>query len=223
MQKRPLLILVCALMFLYFPAETLFEWRFRGLELTPTDVIISVLLPLVLLVGLVRVSQFGWYTLVAGVSLWGVRDLHEYYMSHGASTSALVIHLCIYAISLAYFINPRIRHLYFDPKMRWWRTKPRYETTLPCLINHQAQWHYPILRNLSEGGCFIETPHELEINTTLQLAIPLPYPLNVSVIRTAGEVRWVSKNPLRMGMGIQFRNCSPQTEQAVRAFVRKSV
>lgn len=223
MQKRPLLILFCALMFLYFPAETVFQWLHNGVQLNLTDILFSIVMPTVLLVGLIRVSQFGWYTLIAGVTLWGIRDLHEYYLSHGASSSALYIHLCIYAISIAYFINPRIRHLYFDPKVRWWRTKPRYETSLPILLNHQAQWHYPLLRNLSEGGCFIETPHLLDQNSTLQLAIPLPYPLNVSVIRTSGDVRWVSRNPMRMGMGIQFRNLTPEHEKAVKAFVKKRV
>lgn len=223
MQKRPALIFFCALMFLYFPAETLFQWRHNGIQLTTSDIIISLVLPVVLLFGLLRVNQFGWYTLIAGVTLWGIRDLNEYYLSHGAPGSALFIHLCIYVLSLGYFINPRIRHLYFDPKARWWRTKPRYETNLPILLNHQAQWHYPILKNMSEGGCFIETPHLFESSELIQIAIPLPYPLNVSVIRTTGEVRWVSKNPMRMGMGIQFRNLSPESEKAVRAFVAKSV
>lgn len=223
MQKRPLLILLCALLFSYFPVEAFYQWYFKGFTLDAADIVISVALPIVLLVGLVRVTSFGWYTLVAGITLWGIRDLHEFYLSQGASSGALFIHICIYVISLAYFINPRIRHLYFDPKMRWWRTKPRYETNLPCLVNHQSQWHYPVLRNLSEGGCFVETPHPLDQSAVLQLTIPLPYPLNVSVIRTSGEVRWVSKNPMRMGMGIQFRNLLPEHEKAVKAFVLKSV
>jgi hypothetical protein len=124
---------------------------------------------------------------------------------------------------MGYFINPRVRHLYFDPKLRWWRTKPRYETHIPFIMNHRQDWEYPILRNISEGGCFIETPHLLEINSTLDIAIPLPVPLSVSVIKTRGEVRWISTNPLRQGMGVQFHEPPAAHSKAIRDYVRKQM
>ena len=157
------------------------------------------------------------------VALWGVRDLYEYYHSEGAGIIPLFIHIAIYCASLVYFINPRVRHLYFDPKLRWWRTKPRYETHIPFMMRHDKDWQYPILRNISEGRCFIETPHPFKLNETFDIAIPLPVPLSVSVIKTQGEVRWVSTNPLRYGMGVQFINASPQHNKAIREYVRKQL
>jgi hypothetical protein len=218
MRKRPFSLFLCALLFCYFPIE--FSTRlahadkFRGF-----DAIVSVVLPCLLVFGLIKVTRVGWYTLVAMVSLWGVKDLYQYYSSHTPNLSPLLVHLAIYVISLAYFINPRVRTLYFDPKLRWWRAKPRFETHLPSLLHTPQDWQYPVLLNISEGGCFIETNHLLDANTHLDVAIPLPVPLNLSVIKVEGEVRWVSTNPLRHGMGIQFNNPSPQTAKALRSFV----
>lgn len=223
MRKRPVALFLSACLFLYFPGEMIWRWVSHAHPVVPMDVFFSMVMPAVLLIGLIRVTTVGWYTLIAGVSLWGVRDLYEYYSTQTTSIMPLIIHVSIYCISLGYFINPRVRHLYFDPKSRWWRAKPRYETHIAFLMNHQSQWHYPILRNISEGGCFVETPHLLEMNAPIQIAIPLPVPLSVSVIKTEGEVRWVSNNPLRPGMGIQFKNPPEAHSKALREYVRRQL
>jgi len=223
MRRRPISLFICSLMFLYFPVEFCSRALSNQGNFSGIDLCLSVIVPIILLFGLIRVSRMGWYTLVALVALWGFRDLHTYYDGRGASLWPLLAHILIYVVSLVYFINPRIRHLYFDPKMRWWRIKRRYETHLPFIMNQAEHWHYPILRNISEGGCFIETAHLLDMNSLIEIAIPLPVPLGVPVIRTQGEVRWVSKNPLRHGMGVQFRAPLPEHQRAIKEYVRKHV
>lgn len=218
MRKRPAALFLCALLFCYFPIEFLSK-VLHGDPVRGFEAFLSLALPLILMFGLIRVTRVGWYTLVMMVALWGVEDLYQYYARHTSNLSPLLAHLAIYVVSLAYFINPRVRTLYFDPKMRWWRSKPRYETHMPSLVHVKEDWHYPVLRNISEGGCFVETNHLLDVNSTLNVAIPLPIPLNLSVIQAEGVVRWVSTNPLRHGMGIQFHNPNPQIAKALRGFV----
>jgi hypothetical protein len=222
MRKRPLALFFCSLLFLYFPLELFFRWSQQGRG-EIFDFVLSVVLPLTLMAGLIRVSKVGWYTLIAMVALWGVRDLYEYYHSEGMGVGPLLVHISIYCLSMGYFINPRVRHLYFDPKLRWWRTKPRYETHVPFIMASEAEWQYPILRNISEGGCFIETSHLLNVNDSIDIAIPLPVPLSVSVIKTKGEVRWVSTNPVRHGMGVQFIDAPPLHTKAIREYVRRQL
>jgi hypothetical protein len=216
-QRKPLWIILSACLFLYFPIEFIIA-SVRGAHFPWPDVLLSLICPLILLVGLIRVTRVGWYTLVALISLWGIRDLHDYYTSRGASFFALLAHIGIYSISLGYFINPRIRHLYFDPKLQWWRTKRRYETHMPLMMRHEGVWFYPILRNISEGGCFIEITQPLAMNSTVEISIPLPAPLNVSVIKTQGEVRWVSHDPRRTGIGVQFSHTSDEQLLAIKEF-----
>ena len=117
MYRRPFSLFLSACLFLYFPLEVGLNWVKNGPPSTP-DIIISLVLPLILLVGLIQVSKVFWYTLIAFIALWGVRDLYQYYAAVGSSIRPLLIHVGIYCLSLSYFINPRIRHLYFDPKLR---------------------------------------------------------------------------------------------------------
>ena len=221
MRRRPLHLFLASSLFLYFPVSIIWGY-FHHLPISIVDIVLSGIIPLLLTWGLVRVSKIGWYTLVAMVSLWGMKDLWAYYQEAGA-TLGYVIHVAIYVFSMTYFINPRIRHVYFDPKLRWWRTKKRFETHLPFMFSHENTWHYPILRNISEGGCFVETPHLAKVQEDVHITIPLPIPLGVSVIKTKGEVRWVSRNPLRYGMGIQFKDPLPQHSKALKEFVQKQL
>lgn len=223
MKQRPFWLFLSSCLFLYLPGELVWRWLSHAAPIHPMDIVFSFILPFLLMVGLIRVSRVGWYTLVALVALWGVKDLYDYYSTHSRSLYPLMVHLGIYCVSLGYFINPRVRHLYFDPKSRWWRTKPRYETHLPFLFQTRGDWHYPILRNISEGGCFIETPHLLEVNSPIHITIPLPVPLSVSVIKTQGEVRWVSTNPLRQGMGVQFLHPAPEHFKAIKQYVNRQL
>ncbi len=220
MKKRPLLLFFCALLFAFFPVETAW-FAYQGHDVPAMELILSGILPIILIVGLISVSSAGWYTLVSFVALWGVRDLYDYYASSDTAVSSLLIHLLIYAASLGYFINPRIRHLYFDPKLRWWRTKKRFETHSPMIYMHADKWHYPLLRNISDGGCFIETPTPLAVGETITVSIPLPEPLNVPVIKSRGQVRWITDNPLRSGMGVQFTDATPRVKRAIREYVRR--
>jgi hypothetical protein len=202
MRKRPVLLILCSLVFLYFPGELI--WRAaHGDILVFGDVLFSIIFPLLLSIGLVRVARFGWYSLIAFGMIWGFRDVYFYYSSQGDSLTPILIHLAIYLFSVSYFVNPRIRHLYFDPQLRWWRTKPRFETHGPVITKVGEAYDYPLMRNISEGGCFVETPHLQPLNSTLRIQIPLPIPLNVSTIQSECEVRWISGGALRSGMGLQ--------------------
>lgn len=221
MQRRPVALLVAALIFLYFPLSLVWGAS-RGQHVSVTDWVLYGAFPTLLTFGLIRVTRIAWYTLVGFILLWGIHDLSSFY-GEQSSGGQLLTRILIYLFSLTYFINPRIRHLYFDPKTRWWRTKQRFETHAPVMVRHQDDYSYPVLRNISEGGCFIETPHPAAMAERVYLTLPLPYPLGVSAVQTEGEVRWVSRGASRPGMGIQFSGLSPENLEAVKQFVARQL
>ena len=62
MKRRPLALFVSALLFSTFPLEMLWRWSTEGRG-EPFDFFLSVVLPVILLIGLIRVTRVGWYTL----------------------------------------------------------------------------------------------------------------------------------------------------------------
>lgn len=221
MRRRPLLLFIASCLFLIFPFELGYE-AYRGAKIHASDWIMSGVLPILLLVGLIRVSKVGWYTLIALVSLWGMRDLYTYYSAE-RSAIPFLSHILIYAFSMTYFINPRIRHLYFDPKLRWWRSKPRYETHHSVILNAHEKSFYPIIRNISEGGCFLEMGEKLNLADTVEVVFPLPVPLGKSIFTAAGVVRWISNQAERPGFGIEFKDVTTGDQNALNQFVLKQL
>jgi hypothetical protein len=182
------------------------------------DWLLSGVLPFLLTLGLLKVNKVAWYTLFCFVFLWGILDLQSV-QSEEAPISKVLIHLGVYLLGVSYFINPQIRRLYFDPKLRQWRTKKRYETHGPAIIQKSDKYSYPILRNISEGGCFLETPHPADVSDRLAIIIPLPVPFELSSLQLIGEVRWISERNEKTGMGIQFHQPSTLELKVLKRFV----
>jgi Tfp pilus assembly protein PilZ len=91
------------------------------------------------------------------------------------------------------------------------------------VIKRGSEWDYPTMRNISEGGCFLETTNLGGISEMVHLNILLPLPLPVSVIKAQGEVRWVSDSESHSGMGIQFKELSSKDLTAIKEFLRRGL
>jgi len=218
MRKKPLALILCSCVFLLFPIQLL-EEILEGWTPSSVDWVLSVFFPILLTFGLLRVEKMAWYTLFGFIFLWGIKD-YQGLETEQASLWSVLTHIIVYLLGVSYFINPRIKRLYFDPKLQWWRTKKRYETHGPAIMVVGAKTFYPQLKNISEGGCFLETPHTSDMFEKLSLTIPLPIPLRAPCLNFTGEVRWVSESSGSPGMGIQFQNISKQERQILKEFLR---
>lgn len=226
MKRRPVLLVLASILFLFFPAEWWADIHHRrytivqGMQMDYVDFLLSVILPLVLMAGLWKVTRFGWYSLICFAVVWGTRDLYLLARAEGSPLWVVGGHVLVFALSLFYFIHPRVRTLYFDPKQQWWKTKPRYATHVPALCFDGSNWHYPILANISAGGCFLESPHHVQTDTQVTVAVPLPEPYGVAVLRVKGEVRWVSSEEGKNGYGIQFTEIDRKNRKALLRWVQ---
>jgi len=60
--------------------------------------------------------------------------------------------------SREYFLLPAVRAAYFNAKLRWWETKPRYLVNIPASFGRKgASSARGTMVNLSEGGAFLKT------------------------------------------------------------------
>lgn len=70
---------------------------------------------------------------------------------------------------VSYFLLPAIRQIYYDPKLRWWETKPRYAVDFSCDIKFEAQKQKAQIKNFSVGGLYLESNDKLPDQTDLNI------------------------------------------------------
>lgn len=224
MSKRPLHLAAVAGLFLLFPLEFLWRANQVGTWEWP-DFVISVVLPIALATSLWRVTRLAWFALFGVLLLWSIRDLYFVQAASGAGLLAFLGHLGIYGLSLAYFLQPRVRVLYFDPQARWWNTKPRYSVSLPAIIETTGTSYYPLMKNLSDGGCFVELKTQTIPDALLTVRVPLPEPYaegSTSVLELQGEIRWVNRQEGTHGYGIQFLRCPRAMRRALLQVIERT-
>lgn len=218
MKHRPLALILASLLFLYFPIHRIWE-TFQGDSLTAVDIVLSFLLPGLLVFGLLKVNRFAWYTLFGFVFLLGIKDFRGV-QEDTANLSEALTHLFVYILGVGYFINPKVKRLYFDPKLRWWRTKERFETHGPVILELGDRTLYGQLKNISEGGCFVEISEPLSLYQRFQMILPLPQPIPEASLRFQSEVRWASHQAEVSGMGVQFLNLDRESLKRIKRFLR---
>jgi hypothetical protein len=89
------------------------------------------------------------------------------------STKILIFFLLLYLINITivgYFMLPAVRKIYFDPRIRWWETKPRYLTDFSAhIFMNEESTAEGMLKNISVGGFYIESAAELELQQDIKL------------------------------------------------------
>jgi hypothetical protein len=62
-----------------------------------------------------------------------------------------------------YFLLPAVRRLYFDQRLKWWESKPRFEIQIPANIKSSLDTPITIC-DLSEGGAFVKTTEIIQLS-----------------------------------------------------------
>lgn len=119
-------------------------------------------------------SYLAYVTLMAALafvslaSYMGRTDLH----SPWPLISVYVINFLI----VTYFLLPAVRRVYFDPRMRWWETMPRYQVELPCQFSVTSSAHAKVfsgtISNFSQTGLFLKTPDTLRDHAIIRVEFP---------------------------------------------------
>jgi hypothetical protein len=139
--------------------------------------------------------------------------------------------LSCYASNLAlvsYFLLKEVRQTYYNPRIRWWESKPRYTLRSPALITiksgptsaHGSTINCTLI-NLSEGGAFIHVPKGL----TPHSRITLIYDCLGKEFQFSGEVLYQVQRQKNQ-YGIQFITpfkSKLQIKNLIRALVKLGI
>jgi len=109
---------------------------------------------------------------------------------------------------VTYFLLPQVRLAYFDPKVRWWEAKPRYEAKVQ-VFRRGSNSMLGLTLNFAEGGILLETSERLDINQT----IPMKLTFGNTSFDGEGRVVWQT-NPSLQRYGIQFLHTAESKKNA---------
>lgn len=112
----------------------------------------------------------------------------------------LIAFYLINLLVVGYFILPQVRQVYFDPRLRWWETKPRFKAEFETDFTWVDQKGRGEIKNLSEGGLFIET--DMKMNTMSRIDIDFLYKEQHFTLK--GEVVYTKSSGGRFGYGISL-------------------
>jgi len=99
-----------------------------------------------------------------------VSNLKQWNYASGAISIPVILGIYVTQLCLAlYFLIPSVRQTYFDPRVRWWESKPRYELNAPSVLQVRDDKGDALLMNVSEGGAFVSTVRQWKTGDPVQL------------------------------------------------------
>jgi hypothetical protein len=133
-----------------------------------------------------------FFIVVCSIYLF-VRNLFVFASTDGSFPAHLLVFLNLLLLaSIIYLSRKSTRSIYFDPKLRWWETDPRYRVDFPGTLTRLGGSPITMrIRNIAIGGAAIETsgpaflPHE---------RILIDFEANGQTYRCAAGVVW-EENP----------------------------
>jgi len=130
----------------------------------------------------------------------------------------LIIPLAINLLYVSYILLPEVRATYFDPRLRWWESKPRYffETDIQISFENEmlsTETMLAKLSNISVGGLFVIMPKGLGQNSHVNLkfeifGIPLELKAKIVYIK-----------PDHVSCGLQFIEVTKKQNKTVKQII----
>lgn len=213
MKRKPWPLIIIALLHVLSPIGNIIANSFLAkisillyikALLTPNELLrttIFLLIPVVggFLIYLCKKWSYYLYLLIMIIPF-----LYSYYSWQSQPNQNLGIYLIsfylINIIVVGYFVLPQVRVVYFDPRLRWWETKPRYAAEFETEVKWIDQKTKGEIKNISESGIFLQTSLELNQNARVEIS----FKFNNHLHHFLGEVIYTNANVTPKGYGLSL-------------------
>lgn len=163
------------------------------------------------------------YPVFLGILAWGMIGNYLVWSRNPAVYSLWTL-IGVNLVNLAvvsYFLLPAVRAAYFEPKLRWWESKPRFRVTLDADVRWNppntptAQFQQCMIADISEGGVFLRATEPLAVGETVIVS----FTIHRRMVSLEGRVVHQGR-PESLGYGIQFLASNRDDARAMRDAVR---
>jgi hypothetical protein len=227
MKKRPLSIIIIALIYLFEPVGNLIQAAYINklplmgedsilTHLIWSDWIILGLFPVVAF-GVFMVRKWGWYLFVGFSAVLISYNLYVYlYLNPNYQLHTVLLFILSVTAMSAIFFRKHVYAPYFNPRLRWWEVASRYKITLDTKILTDESVLKCRLLDISESGCFVNNTGELSIGESVLLIIQCAG----NEIKCTGKIVRKSNKIENAGYGIYFQAISKETRLKIKRLIR---
>lgn len=224
MRTRPWPLVILALIQILTPAMNIL-FNSVALKVSPAQVLFWVFqrppheifesMALMPIAGFAIYQMKKWsYPVFLGSMAWSIYSnvRHWQYASSHYSISTVLMVYFFEIVLVLYFLVPAVRRTFFDPTIRWWESKPRYELKLNSELVVSGKSLPTHILNLSEGGAFVSGAHQIALGEPIELnfdVLSLPF----SAVGKIVHVRDLGNG--HTCFGIQFEH-TRETEKRLR-------
>jgi hypothetical protein len=229
MKKKPFSIKFFAACFLVAPIFNLSliawlnHWPLTGPRgvlghLSPYELCLISLFPFTAY-GIWKVAKWGYYLFLSFSTLIIIHNFYILLTQKQYSSYMVLLFQATTLSVVGFFLQKHITAPYFNPKMRWWESRPRYKVDVGCVNKisegASARLFESHIHDISKGGCFMVCSENLKIDTQIELE----FSFNNNRVLILGETVWLCPK-IQGGYGIQFHKMSLLNKLALRAIIK---
>lgn len=227
MPRRPLIITLIAIFYFLSPAAIIIQGSVMNripllgpynifTRLFITDIIILLIYP-ISAVALYSVKKWGWYLFLGCVLILIGYNIFVYFLNPRYSLSVLIIFNVVLAVVAGIFFRKHVIAPYFNPRLRWWETKPRFKIDIHADIMLDDQILSGDILDLSISGFF------MAFDTSLSLGQVYTFDLKClkRSVKVSGKVmRKSTEKEGYNGLGIMFVRLTKKEKTGINTIIK---
>lgn len=226
MPRRPLIITLIVICYLLAPAAVIIQASIINripilgphnifTRLFFTDYIILSVYPIGAF-ALYSVKRWGWYLFLGCSLILIVYNIVAYLFNPRYNLFLLLLFNVLLALVAGIFFRKHIIAPYFNPRLRWWETEPRFKIEIKAeIIMNSTKLSGEIL-DISNSGCFIELDQYIKIGKIYNISIKCMHHFT----EVKGKVmRKSSSKEEYTGYGLMYVNMTPVEKSSINTII----
>ncbi len=226
MTRRPLIISIIVICYFLSPVSSillgsiinripLFGPHNIFTRLPITDILILFVYP-ISAAAIYSIKKWGWYLFLACSLILISYNIFVYNLSPRYSLLILIVLNVILAIVAGIFFRKHIIAPYFNPRLRWWETEPRYKIEIHADIISGKNVLTGEILDISNSGFFMSLDQNLTIGRI--------YKFNLKCLKCSVEVngkvmRKASQKEKLNGYGVMFVKLTDEEKMGINALM----
>ncbi len=227
MPRRPLIISIIVICYVLSPVSSIllgsiinripiFGVHNIFTRLPITDILILFVYP-ISAAAIYSIKKWGWYLFLACSLILISYNIFVYNLSPRYSFLILIVLNVILAIVAGIFFRKHIIAPYFNPRLRWWETEPRYKIEIHAEIISGKNALTGEILDISNSGFFMSLDQNLTVGRI--------YKFNLKCLKCSVEVngkvmRKASRKEELNGYGVMFVKLTDAEKMGINALIK---